>query len=471
MSQQFTPHDYQFQIMDWIARKKRCAVWAGMGAGKTVSTLTALDNLSLVEPVFPVLVLAPLRVARTVWAQECQKWAHLNHLKVNVIGGLTVKHRAKSADTQADIHVINYEMIPWLMKHFAGRWPFRTIVADELTRLKSFRLRQGGQRASALGKAAFDGVDRFIGLTGTPGANGLKDLWGQIWFIDQGQRLGRTFSAFEQRWFCKGYDGYSLEPRSHAQEEIQKKLRDICLTVDGLPVDEPIFNTVQVPFPRAIESYYRELERTLFTEIAGNQITAANAAVKAQKLMQLANGAIYIESDGEDGKPWEEVHAGKLDALESIVTEANGNPVLVAYNFKSDLARIRKRFPQARVLDTDPDTIRDWNAGRVPLLVAHPASAGHGLNLAQGGNILAFFGLNWSLELYQQMLERLGPMRQRQAGLDRPVFVHHIVMRNSIDELVMERLRDKREVQDILLDAMRRAVEAKRFSTKETAPC
>lgn len=238
------------------------------------------------------------------------------------------------------------------------------------TRLKSYRIRQGGSRARALGQVAHTHVTRFIGLTGTPAPNGIKDLWGQMWFLDQGERLGRTFSAFEQRWFRKGYDGYSLVPYDHTQEEVQDKLKDICLTVTGLPVDEALVNPVYVTLPTHVRRAYDEMETELFAELeSGAEVEAANAAVKTQKLLQIANGAMYVD----DEHNWEEVHTAKMDALESIIEEAGGAPVLVAYHFKHDLERLRRRFKHARVLDADPQTIHDWNAGHISLLLAHPA--------------------------------------------------------------------------------------------------
>jgi SNF2 family DNA or RNA helicase len=302
-----------------------------------------------------------------------------------------------------------------------------------------------------LGQVVHGEGTRFIGLTGTPAPNGIKDLWGQIWFIDKGERLGRTFSAFEQRWFHKGYDGYSLEPYAHTQREVEEKLRDVCLTVRALSVEEPNVVPVYCDFIPSVRKLYTSMETEMFARIANNEVEAANAAVRTQKLLQIANGAMYVD----DENAWEEIHNAKLDALESIIEEANGAPVLVAYNFKHDLKRLQTRFRQGRVLDANPDTIRDWNAGRVPILFAHPASAGHGLNLADGGNILAFFGVNWNLEEHMQIIERIGPMRQKQAGYDRPVLVYPILARNTVDEVVMERLSSKRSVQEVLLEAMK----------------
>jgi len=447
---EFKPHDYQLDIMRWLYQKPRSAVWASMGSGKTVTTLTALDNLSLIEDVYPVLVLAPLRVAKTTWPDEVAKWPHLSHLRVSVICGSAAERKA-ALDVPADIYTMNYDNLVWLREALGDRWPFKTVVADEFTRLKSFRLRQGSKRAAALGHVAHSKVQRFIGLTGTPNPNGLQDLWGQIWFVDKGERLGRTYSAFSDRWFEKGYDGFNMKPRANAQSEIEERLRDICLTVDALPVDEPIRNNLYVDLPPKARRMYDDMEKHMFADLEGAEIEAVSAAAKTMKCLQLANGAAYTDDRGA----WEGVHDAKLEALDSVIEEANGAPVMVAYHFKSDLARLQKRYPHGRALDAKSDVIRDWNAGRVPLLFAHPASAGHGLNLAEGGNILAFFSLNWNLEEHLQIIERIGPLRQKQAGLNRPVFVHHIMARRTVDDLILERLRSKKTTQEILLDAMK----------------
>jgi SNF2 family DNA or RNA helicase len=447
----FTPHDYQLEALEWLHTKPRCALWMPMGGGKTVTTLTALEDLDLVEDIFPVLILAPYRVANETWPAEVAKWAHTQHRAVSRILG-TSEQRRRGLQKTADIYTMNYENVPWLLKELDGEWPFKTIVADELTRLKSFRLRQGGTRARALAKVAHDPTKRFIGLTGTPGANGIKDLWGQTWFLDKGARLGRTYTAFTARWFKLGYDGFSWEPYEHSQEEIQERLKDICLTVKGLPVEEPITQPVFVTLTPTVRKAYDEMEKELFTIIGEVGVEAANAAVRTQKLLQITNGAAYVDDEGN----WDEIHGMKLDALDSIISEANGAPVLVCYNFKHDLERLQKRYPQGRVLDKKRETIREWNEGKIPILFAHAASAGHGLNLAEGGNILAFFGVNWNLEEHMQIIERIGPMRQKQAGLDRPVFIYPILARDTVDELVIERLQSKRSVQEILLEALKK---------------
>ena len=447
----FVPHDYQEDIIDWICSNRRCAVWAPMGGGKSVSTLTALERLSMVEDVYPALILAPLRVARSTWPEEVKKWSHLSHLRVSVIAG-TTKQRECAASAKADIFTMNYDNLAWLRNFFGDEWPFRTVIADEATRLKSFRLRQGGSRARALGQVAHTHVSRFVNLTGTPAPNGVKDLWGSQWFLDRGERLGHTFSAFSERWFRKGYDGYSLVPYDHTQEEVQERLKDICLTVRGLPVDEPITSPIYVDLPPAARRAYNDMEEEMYTAIGAEGVEAANAAVRTQKCLQLANGALYTDEYGS----WEAVHDAKLEALDSVIEEANGAPVLVAYNFKHDLARLRKRYPKGRVLDADPDTIKQWNRGEIELLFAHPASAGHGISLQYGGNIITFFGVNWNLEEHMQIIERIGPMRQAQAGYDRPVFVYPILARDTVDDLVIDRLTSKKSTQEILVEALKR---------------
>jgi SNF2 family DNA or RNA helicase len=311
---------------------------------------------------------------------------------------------------------------------------------------------------------AFKHVKRFIELTGTPSPNGLVDLWGQCWFLDQGERLGRTFSAFAERWFMTGYNGFGLTPRANAQAEITERIKDLCLTID--PADyfdlrAPIVTNIYVDLPPAARRIYREMERQMFAAIGDRTVEAFNAAAVTNKCLQLSNGAVYVDAHAtEDASPrskeWREVHDAKLAALDSIVEEAAGAPVLVAYNFRSDLARLHAAFPYARVLDTDPDTIRAWNAGEIRMLLAHPASAGHGLNLQDGGNILVYFGHSWNLEEREQILERIGPVRQAQAGHDRGVFVYNLVATGTVDEVVLERLVSKCSVQDALRGAMKR---------------
>lgn len=457
----FTARPYGALITNHILDVARCGVWAGMGMGKTVSTLNALDLLELVEP-GPALVCAPLRVAQSTWPDEAVKWAHLRNLDVTpIVGDVKARERAalRAFDFSASVFTINYENLPWLVDllvRWKRPWPFSKIVADESTKLKGFRLRQGTQRARALGRVAHKHAAHFVELTGTPSPNGLQDLWGQAWYLDQGQRLGRTFDAFRQRWFRPSFDGYGIEPLPFAQDQIEDAMRDLCLSLDArdwFDLKEPIVNTIRVELPAKARRLYDDMEKAMFAQIGEHEVEAFNAAAKTMKCLQLANGAAYV---GEDGAQWAEVHDVKLQALDEVIEEAAGMPVLVAYHFKSDLARLLKAFPKGRQLDKDPQTLRDWNAGKIPILFAHPASAGHGLNLQDGGNILVFFSVNWNLEEHQQIIERIGPTRQMQAGHDRPVFIHYILARDTVDEIVLARIETKREVQDLLLEALKR---------------
>lgn len=450
----FSPRDYQQAIIAHIQAHPRPAVWAGMGTGKTVSTLTALEQLALIEDIYPVLIIAPLRVAQSTWPDEIKKWDHLKHLKVSTIIG-DQRTRKVACRHGAQIYTVNYENLQWLQEYHGSGWPYRTIVADESTKLKGFRLRQGTARARALAKVAHAHAERFIELTGTPSPNGLIDLWGQAWFLDAGERLGRTFSSFEQRWFAPDHSGYGLRPLPFAQEQIQERLADLCITItaaDYLDLPPLVENTILVDLPVAARRIYADMEKEMFAQIGAHGVEAFSAAARTNKCLQLANGAAYVDDAGT----WEEVHDAKIEALKDIIEEAAGTPVLVSYQFRSDLARIQKAIPKARHLDKDPQTIADWNAGKVPVLLAHPASAGHGLNLQDGGNILAYFSSGWNLEEDQQILERIGPTRQAQAGHNREVYVHRIVARGTVDELVGVRRQGKADVQQILLDYMKR---------------
>jgi SNF2 family DNA or RNA helicase len=463
----YTPRPYQHLITCFELANPRCAVFAGMGMGKTVSTLTALDARHMAGEDHPALVLAPLRVARSVWPEEARKWQHLSHISVSPIVG-HASQRAAALKREASVYTINYDNLPWLVDTLNGRWPFRTVVGDESPRLKSFRSRQGGKRAGALRDVMKrEHTDHWINLTGTPTPNGLEDLWGQMAFIDGGQRLGRTFEAFKQRWFqaVPGGNGYQqIRPLPHAQAEIQDLLKDVCITLDPadwFDLDKPIENVIQIELPSAARQQYKQMERDFFTEIEGEGVEAFNSAAKSAKLLQISSGFIYHNLDGSEGPsddrlpPWTPVHDAKLEALESVVVEAAGAPVLVAYHFKPDLARILARFKQARQIKTKKDE-DDWNAGRIPIGVMHPASGGHGLNLQHGGNIICFYSHWWSLENRQQIIERIGPVRQMQAGYNRPVFIYDLVARGTLEEDVLERHRSKASVQDILMAAFKR---------------
>jgi len=460
----FIPHPYQGDIIDRMLDQSRCNVWAGMGMGKTTSALTAIDA-ELLAGVHhkPALVLAPLRVAQSTWPDEAAKWEHLADLEVRPIVGTVAERMAALSDKNANVFTLNYENLQWLIENLNGAWPFGRVVADESTKLKSFRTRQGGKRARALASVAHTSVSGWTNLTGTPSPNGLKDLWGQNWFVDAGQRLGRSYQAFSDRWFRPDRSGYGIVPLPFAQEQIQDAMRDVSISLDPkdyFDLRVPIVNAVYVEMPARARALYTEMEKRLFFEINGHEVEAFGAASKTMKCLQLASGAVYVDGvDGEDrvssAKDFVEIHDVKIQALESIIAEAAGAPVLVAYHFRSDLARLRSAFPKARVLDNDPKTIREWNAGSISILFAHPASAGHGLNLQDGGNIVVFFSHDWNLENYLQIIERIGPVRQAQAGHDRAVFIYHIIARNTMDELVMASRDGKKGVQDLLLEAIK----------------
>ena len=454
MATDFVARKYQELISNFIVNNKRCAVWSSPGTGKSSSTLCALEDLTFVEDVYPALIVAPLRVARTTWPNEVRKWNHLKHLRVVVVTG-TLKERRAALRIPADIYTTNFEQLPWLVEELGDRWPFKTVVADEATKLKGFRLRQGTQRAKALARVAHTKVKRIILLTGTPSPNGLQDLWGQMWFVDKGDRLGRTFDAFKQRWFHASHTGFGVEANDNAQVQMQEALRDVCITIDAadwFDLEAPIINKIMVELPAAVQIMYKQMEKQFFLELeSGTQIEALNAAAKSMKLMQVANGAMYLEG----GEAWEVVHNEKLEALEEIVEEAAGMPILCLYNFKSDLARLKKRFPDGIDL-SQKGALERAQAGEGRIWFGHPASMGHGVDgLQYHTNIMVFFGYSWSLENYLQAIERIGPTRQLQAGFKRPVFMHMIMAKDTIDELVLERLHSKREVQDILMEAMK----------------
>lgn len=455
-NQAFTPRPYQEKIIDFLLSHERGAVWAGMGMGKTVSVLTALSYLMPMIEDGPALILAPYRVAASTWPEEAKKWPHLKDLPVVPVVGSELA-RSTALAIKAPVYATNYESLPWLVARYGAAWPFSIVVADEVTRIKGFRLRGGSVRAAMLARVAWSKVHRFIELTGTPAPNGLLDLWGQMWFLDRGASLGTSFTAFRDRWFTPIRVGATPQAAKwqalpHSGDEIEKRVKHLVCKVnpeDYFDITQPIVRDIEVTLPPAAMRKYKQLERDLYTVLeAGPEVESANAAVNTQKCLQVAGGAVYT-GEGED---FAEVHKQKLEALKSIVENANGMPVLVSYQFKHECYRILHEFAHAKVLDKNPQTIKDWNAGRIPLLVAHPASCGHGLNLQDGGNILVFYSTGWNLEEHDQMVERIGPTRQKQAGHARPVFVYNLVAKGTLDEAVQVRLRTKRSVMDVLLE-------------------
>ena len=452
----------------------RCAVWAFMGAGKSVSTLTAIDRMRLAGVIdSAVLIIAPLRVAKDVWPVEVGEWSHLNGLTVVPIVG-TETQRMEALREPADVYTVNFDNLVWLINTWGEHWPYKTIVVDESTKLKGLRANirenangtswvqgQGGVRPKALLETMFKcKVERFIELTGTPAPNGLIDLWGQLFFLDFGKRLGRAFEAFKNRWFRASRDGYGNEPIESAQKEIEAQVKDLCLSLkaeDWFDLAKPIVRPIYIDLPPLAKTQYREMEKNFYTEIQNEPVEAVNAGAKTQKLLQMASGAAYLGKPTDPGeRRWSECHVAKLDALAEIYEEAAGAQLLVAYTFKSDLARILKRFPQAVHFNHDEDIIKRWNKLQIPMLVAHPDSVGHGLSLQHGGSILVRFSSDWNGEQFDQMLERIGPVRQAQSGYKRNVFEYRIIAKGTIDEDVYESHASKRSVQDCLMNGIRR---------------
>jgi len=467
----YTPRVYQRAMTQFMVDTPRGNLYAGMGVGKTPATLEAIATLFLFGEITRVLVLAPKRVAQSTWPGEIKKFgASFGHMTYAVAVG-TDAQRRKAIESNAQLVFMNFENLTWLVDNYGATFNFDMIVADESSRLASLRVSiqtsksgkkfltgQGGKRAKSLARVALTKVKRFVNLSGTPAANGLEQLWGQCFFLDGGVRLGSSFTAFSHRWFrsVPGSDKNQarIEPMPFADAQIRRAIKDITIAVeakDHFDLPPLIENTIYVDLPPKARQQYKEIEKEFFTQIEGHAIEAFSAGAKSQKCLQLAAGAAYVDDEGS----WVSVHDEKLDALQSVMEEAAGMPVLVFYHFKSDLARIRKAFPKAQHLGSDPKTIDQWNAGSIPMLLAHPQSAGHGLSLQHGGNICCFFTSNWSLETDSQAIERLGPTRQAQSGYNRPVFVHRIVARRTLDEVVVTRLKSKASVQDALMEAMK----------------
>lgn len=466
----FNPWPYQQAAVDWIIQHKRCGLFLEMGLGKTVITLTALERLlsgalchsrqsdPSQKVKSQVLIVAPLRVAQTVWAEEAQKWDHLKNLRfVKLLGPLNKRLDALNElftdkETPTTFYVINRENVQWLVEQCAAKktWPFDILVIDELSSFKSPK----AQRFRSL-RRVLPATRRVIGLTGTPSPNGLIDLWSQLYLLDRGERLGKTLGWYRDNYFVPGdrYGAivYNWRLKPGAEDGIYKRISDICMSMkaeDYLSLPERHDISVPVALSDREKQAYDVMERDLVLPIASERITAQNAAVLTGKLLQLSNGAIYNES-----RDYYEIHSRKLDALEDLIEAANGQNVLVYYGFQHDADRLLRRFPEARQLRTSAD-VKDWNEGRVPLMIAHPASAGHGLNLQAGGHIVIWFGLTWSLELYQQANARL--FRQ---GQQHPVTVYHVITQGTVDEEVLKVLTGKAEKQEALIDAVKARIE------------
>ena len=446
----------QLPMLEFLKEHERCALWAGMGIGKSSATLFLLVLLKLLGKIgdAPTLVIGPMRVARDTWPEEAAKWAQFSHLVITPLTGCDEAERIRRLRRRSDIFTISYELLPWLVDYYMERWPFRQVVADESDRLKGFRMSKGGKRAHSIGRVAHTLVKRWINLTGTPAANGYLDLWGQTWFLDRGYRLGLTYSAYKDRWFRTNEYTGKTELMPFSQQQINELLKDICLTVDPkdyFDLHEPIVTPVVVHLPKPARKIYRELEKDLFSKLAtGEKIEVFNKAAMTNKCLQLANGAVYT-----DYPKWQGIHDEKIEALQSIEAESNA-PLLVAYSFKSDVARLKSAFPKAVDLSTSGGTAA-FRAGDAAIGLAHPKSMGHGIDgLQHVTNILVRFGHSWPPGERRQMLERIGPMRQFQAGLDRAVLVYDIIADNTLDEEVIESHTTKCGIERALLNAMKR---------------
>ena len=440
----YKPHNYQQFATDFILSQSICCLMLDMGLGKTVITLTALWQLALDSfDVSRVLVIAPKRVAEDTWPKELAKWEHLTGLTSSLVLGSAAERKA-ALQKKAFLYIINRENVTWLVKNHY--WDFDMVVIDELSSFKSNK----AERFKAMKKVR-PMVTRIVGLTGTPAPNTLLDLWPQMYLMDMGQRLGRFIGGFRDRFFLPDKRNreiiYSYKPREGAEDAIHALISDICISMkaaDYLDMPERIDNRIEVSMSPKERKLYDDFQKDMVLSIGDEELDAVNAAALSNKLLQMANGAVY----GEDKKVIP-IHDRKLDALEDLVEAANGKPLLVAYWYKHDLQRIKARFKNARCIDTAKD-IDDWNAGKIPLALIHPASAGHGLNLQDGGCTIVWFGLTWSLELYQQLNARLWRQGQKHT-----VVIHHIVTKGTHDEDVMRALENKDTRQSALIEAVR----------------
>ena len=436
-------HPYQHRIIDFIYNTPKCAVWAGLGLGKTITTLTAITDLLDSLTVLKVLIIAPLRVANSVWHTEAKRWTHTKDLTFSIVTG-SEKERISALFKSADIYVINRENVQWLVEHYKTKWPYDLVVIDESSSFKS----ASSQRFKALKKVRTL-TDRMVQLTGTPSPNGLIDIWSQMFLLDGGERLGKTMSAYKMRFFQTGHNGYTLKLVNNADKIIHRLIDDMVISLnvdDYLQMPKRIDTVMRVNIPPTRLAEYKQLERDFIMQINDTEIVAYNAATLAGKLLQYCNGAMYTD----ELKNWTEIHTAKLDALDEILEDNQDENLLIAYNYKTDLIRLKTRYPDAVVLDNDPDIITRWNNGEIKMLLAHPASAGHGLNLQHGGSIIVWFGLNWSLELYQQFNGRL-----HRQGQIKPVRIVHIVADGCIDDKVMRAIENKAQTQQELLNALK----------------
>ncbi|WP_455804268.1 SNF2-related protein [Clostridium butyricum] len=446
----FKPWNYQQYAINHILDHEASGLFLDMGMGKTVSSLTAIDDLLFLSEATKVLVIAPKRVAEDTWSTEVEKWDHLKHLRISKILG-TPKKRLEAAEADVDIYVTNRENVEWLVDNYFKNWKWDTLIVDELSSFKSSK----AKRFRALKKVR-PYFKRIIGLTGTPAPNSLIDLWPQLYLLDGGERLGKTITGYRERYFVPGdrnqFVVFNYNLREGAEEAIHSKISDICVSMkadDYLDMPERVDNKVIVELPKKAMKEYEELEKELIIQLDDEDISASNSAVLTGKLLQMCNGAIYAD----ETKEVISIHDEKLNALMDIIEAANGKTVLIFYSFKHDLIRIKEFLKKNKIKGQElggSEDIKKWNDGEIPVLLLHPASAGHGLNLQYGGNIIVWFGLTWSLELYQQACARLYRQGQKES-----VVIHHIIARSTVDEDVMKALQGKEINQNLLLEAVK----------------
>lgn len=445
----FIPHKYQSIALEKLYNNPKVGLMLDMGLGKTVIALTAIEDLIYNRfEIQKVLVIAPLRVAEDTWSRESQKWDHLQHLRISKVLG-TPTQRRKALAQDADIYIINRENVVWLTNELSSvgnAWDFDMVVIDELSSFKSSK----AQRFRAL-KKYITRSQRVVGLTGTPAPNGLIDLWSQIYLLDGGERLGKTVTGYRERYFLPDKRNqttiFSYKPKEESEKAIYDKISDICVSMsaeDWLDMPERIDSVQHVQLSDSELKLYEEFEKGQYLEFMQGKVTAASAAALTNKLLQFSNGAMYFD----DGS-YKVTSDKKLDALAEIVDTSQGQPILCFYSYRHDCERILKKFKNAKKLESAAD-IESWNNGDIPLLLAHPAGAGHGLNLQTGGNIIVWFGLTWSLELYQQANARLYRQGQRNT-----VIIHHLITDGTVDVRVLDSLQGKRDVQDELLESLK----------------
>lgn len=505
-------HLYQERMARWIIDNRSCALWAEPGLGKTVATLTALQEMKRTFDIYRPLIVAPLLVSQTVWPQEIQKWEHLQDLTCTnlywpdtqeneyaysiikqkglsknlyltiedpkerekkrievekqrdmIIGKYFASWLKEMLSKKSSFYTINREQVYLLARVMYQHWNFDTVVLDESSSFK----KQSSLRWKGL-KAVRGRINRLVELTGTPASRGLLDIWAQIWLLDQGEALYRSETAYKQQYFNKGFDGFNWEIREGAKDEIYKKIEHLCITLLekdylNLPKLIPVYHALHLP--PAAQRIYDELEKEYFVSVDDETIAASHTASLHNKLRQVCNGAVYTDGTIEDPetaherivkntskkKNWKVIHDDKIDKLRSIIDESEGQPVLVGYHFKHDGYRIEKAFPQATRLDS-PEKILAWQRGEISLAIGHPASMGHGLNLQDGGHILVWFGYTWDLELYDQFWKRL-----RRQGQRFPVIMHFIFIDNKTERSMQTCLKEKKETQDDLMEAMKKS--------------